>query len=1033
MRHLYFLVFGLLSYIAPSLSQEQFVRLFTEVGCQGSSSTPYLGNSYGPIPTDAAYLAYQIFGLWIVNPCPLYPSCDAFDSPPTLGQEPVCEDYTFPTGSGIYVSRFGDANQAAKSIVFNSAANLDGTPRTISESIEELNLSYVSYFHTGNHSWTLYEGPNFDGNSRCITADPAVNERGYGITYVANEAGTVGSIREGCDPLVTDPTAPTTMPTATPPTSPTTDGPTSTTENPTSGPTTQDPTSGPTTQDPTTGPTTQDPTSGPTTQDPTSGPTTQDPTSGPTTQDPTSGPTTQDPTSGPTTQDPTSGPTTQDPTSGPTTQDPTSGPTTQDPTSGPTTQDPTSGPTTQDPTSGPTTQDPTSGPTTQDPTSGPTTQDPTSGPTTQDPTSGPTTQDPTSGPTTQDPTSGPTTQDPTSGPTTQDPTSGPTTQDPTSGPTTQDPTSGPTTQDPTTGPTTQDPTSGPTTQDPTSGPTTQDPTSGPTTQDPTSGPTTQDPTSGPTTQDPTSGPTTQDPTTGPTTQDPTSGPTTQDPTSGPTTQDPTSGPTTQDPTSGPTTQDPTSGPTTQDPTSGPTTQDPTSGPTTQDPTSGPTTQDPTSGPTTQDPTSGPTTQGPTSGPTTTDIPSTAAPSTQQYVRIFLETGCRGENIHVTNAGGLHTIPGTTNYASFEASGLWVVHPCQSPVQCDQPYLPPVLANSPICVEREFQSGTYVYVTRFGDADQTAKQITFYQETELNGTRRVLSGDSADVGISYGSYFLTGNHVWTLYDSSNYEGNYRCILPETVVDERGYGITYRSDESGTLGSIREGCWPSVTDPTATTGPTTQPTSGPTTQNPTSGPTSATTTLVPDTFDCSNRTDGVYPHPSSCASFAICEGGTSTSYQCPEPLLFHPIELRCVLSDWVICELQCSGRPDGVYPHPTECASFFICQQGYSQVFQCPGQLLFDPIELKCNLPHLVDCTPTESTTQPTQMTTVQTTSFQTTTVLTTTTTVPTTTARTTPTSVTVPTSTETSTESSAPTIFGRTVFLVQIAIILSRMV
>ncbi|XP_035716690.1 mucin-2 isoform X2 [Folsomia candida] len=916
MRHLYFLVFGLLSYIAPSLSQEQFVRLFTEVGCQGSSSTPYLGNSYGPIPTDAAYLAYQIFGLWIVNPCPLYPSCDAFDSPPTLGQEPVCEDYTFPTGSGIYVSRFGDANQAAKSIVFNSAANLDGTPRTISESIEELNLSYVSYFHTGNHSWTLYEGPNFDGNSRCITADPAVNERGYGITYVANEAGTVGSIREGCDPLVTDPTAPTTMPTATPPTSPTTDGPTSTTENPTSGPTTQDPTSGPTTQDPTTGPTTQDPTSGPTTQDPTSGPTTQDPTSGPTTQDPTSGPTTQDPTSGPTTQDPTSGPTTQDPTSGPTTQDPTSGPTTQDPT---------------------------------------------------------------------------------------------------------------------TGPTTQDPTSGPTTQDPTSGPTTQDPTSGPTTQDPTSGPTTQDPTSGPTTQDPTSGPTTQDPTTGPTTQDPTSGPTTQDPTSGPTTQDPTSGPTTQDPTSGPTTQDPTSGPTTQDPTSGPTTQDPTSGPTTQDPTSGPTTQDPTSGPTTQDPTSGPTTQGPTSGPTTTDIPSTAAPSTQQYVRIFLETGCRGENIHVTNAGGLHTIPGTTNYASFEASGLWVVHPCQSPVQCDQPYLPPVLANSPICVEREFQSGTYVYVTRFGDADQTAKQITFYQETELNGTRRVLSGDSADVGISYGSYFLTGNHVWTLYDSSNYEGNYRCILPETVVDERGYGITYRSDESGTLGSIREGCWPSVTDPTATTGPTTQPTSGPTTQNPTSGPTSATTTLVPDTFDCSNRTDGVYPHPSSCASFAICEGGTSTSYQCPEPLLFHPIELRCVLSDWVICELQCSGRPDGVYPHPTECASFFICQQGYSQVFQCPGQLLFDPIELKCNLPHLVDCTPTESTTQPTQMTTVQTTSFQTTTVLTTTTTVPTTTARTTPTSVTVPTSTETSTESSAPTIFGRTVFLVQIAIILSRMV
>ncbi|OXA42905.1 putative endochitinase [Folsomia candida] len=208
----------------------------------------------------------------------------------------------------------------------------------------------------------------------------------------------------------------------------------------------------------------------------------------------------------------------------------------------------------------------------------------------------------------------------------------------------------------------------------------------------------------------------------------------------------------------------------------------------------------------------------------------------------------------------------------------------------------------------------IYVSRFGDSTQAAKSIAFNSAENFDGTSRTIIAWTEQLQLRYGSYFHTGNHSWTVYEGANFDGNSRCITADAIVKQRGYGVTYVANEVGTIGSIREGCWSTVTDPT------------------TSGTTSVTTTtLVPDTFDCSNRTDGIYPHPSSCAMFAFCEEGTSSSFRCPEPLLFHPIELRCTLAEWVVCELQCSGRPDGVYQHPKECASFLICRHGYTQVF------------------------------------------------------------------------------------------------------
>jgi hypothetical protein len=74
-----------------------------------------------------------------------------------------------------------------------------------------------------------------------------------------------------------------------------------------------------------------------------------------------------------------------------------------------------------------------------------------------------------------------------------------------------------------------------------------------------------------------------------------------------------------------------------------------------------------------------------------------------------------------------------------------------------------------------------------------------------------------------------------------------------------------------------------------------------------------------LDCSNLTQGSYPHPTDCSSFFTCEGRA------------------------------------GLHPHPSYCTKFIVCRQGQAQsnVNDCPEPLLFDPVLLKCNLSQYVD--------------------------------------------------------------------------------
>jgi hypothetical protein len=114
-----------------------------------------------------------------------------------------------------------------------------------------------------------------------------------------------------------------------------------------------------------------------------------------------------------------------------------------------------------------------------------------------------------------------------------------------------------------------------------------------------------------------------------------------------------------------------------------------------------------------------------------------------------------------------------------------------------------------------------------------------------------------------------------------------------------------------------------------------------------------------FNCSNLTQGSYPHPTDCSSFFICnDGELAGEFTCPPPALFDPIQQTCSNPDKVVCFFSCVGRP-GLHPYLAECSQFIVCREGSSaiEVHDCPETLLFDPVLLRCNLPQLVNCSPT----------------------------------------------------------------------------
>jgi hypothetical protein len=87
--------------------------------------------------------------------------------------------------------------------------------------------------------------------------------------------------------------------------------------------------------------------------------------------------------------------------------------------------------------------------------------------------------------------------------------------------------------------------------------------------------------------------------------------------------------------------------------------------------------------------------------------------------------------------------------------------------------------------------------------------------------------------------------------------------------------------------------------------------------------------PPAFHCSGLPNGSHPHPSDCASFFICRQGEGQEgpFTCPQPLLFDPILKTCNSPQLVECFVSCEGRANGPSPHPNDCdRKFLLCNVG-----------------------------------------------------------------------------------------------------------
>ncbi|KAK3711290.1 hypothetical protein QZH41_015008 [Actinostola sp. cb2023] len=52
--------------------------------------------------------------------------------------------------------------------------------------------------------------------------------------------------------------------------------------------------------------------------------------------------------------------------------------------------------------------------------------------------------------------------------------------------------------------------------------------------------------------------------------------------------------------------------------------------------------------------------------------------------------------------------------------------------------------------------------------------------------------------------------------------------------------------------------------------------------------------------------------------------------------------------------CASKPDGVYPYPKDCGSFYHCSHGISYIKKCPANLRWNQESKTCDWPHNVKC-------------------------------------------------------------------------------
>ncbi|XP_064454883.1 uncharacterized protein LOC135366156 [Ornithodoros turicata] len=130
--------------------------------------------------------------------------------------------------------------------------------------------------------------------------------------------------------------------------------------------------------------------------------------------------------------------------------------------------------------------------------------------------------------------------------------------------------------------------------------------------------------------------------------------------------------------------------------------------------------------------------------------------------------------------------------------------------------------------------------------------------------------------------------------------------------------------------------------------------------------------PKENECTHKPNGVFAvFESDCRDFLVCMDGVVLQHgSCPQGKALNPVTGTCQPSTLVTCapviDLDCDGRPDGMYPDPkSNCSAFYVCIGGNRVVTSvCPGGTLFDVTTATCLPSVLVNC-PLHLPTQPTE--------------------------------------------------------------------
>lgn len=127
-----------------------------------------------------------------------------------------------------------------------------------------------------------------------------------------------------------------------------------------------------------------------------------------------------------------------------------------------------------------------------------------------------------------------------------------------------------------------------------------------------------------------------------------------------------------------------------------------------------------------------------------------------------------------------------------------------------------------------------------------------------------------------------------------------------------------------------------------------------------------------FECPNRDEGFYRHPTDCGAYYHCTNGYAWYMECSPGLYFNPETNLC---DWpwnVDCEneatteeaevrdfsetqdFECDPEVNGAFPHEEDCQKYYDCWNGTATLLSCSDLMLFDLKYAGCNFAQDVDC-------------------------------------------------------------------------------